>query len=137
MWIEFNNGYHFYSRVTYHGRYKNGKIVVRWYNQALEQQVKNKIFHMMKLLEVQLRLEDGQNTVISLIYIHKTFKIVNINIVKNLSGGGLYDGSIKAGQWIELDDEFEINQQFTYKGEYQNGNKVGTWVKMDIREEKL
>ncbi|CAD8072405.1 unnamed protein product [Paramecium primaurelia] len=277
MWIEINNGYHIYSRVTYHGRYKNGIKVGRWYIQALEQLVKNKIFHGGLYDEVDggsikigrwVEYRDGFNLYSQVTYDGeykngkkvgkwdifytkqgretqeligggmysyqglKNGKWIEINdkfqdysqVIHNgeyqngkkigrwdilfrenrrdtqqLIGGGLYNeqgqrngewrelnngffnysqviyngeykndqkigrwdiffkgedrktyqligggfyeevqrGSFKAGQWIELDDEFEFNQQFTQKGEYQNGNKVGTWVKMDIREEKL
>ncbi|CAD8215573.1 unnamed protein product [Paramecium octaurelia] len=47
-----------------------------------------------------------------------------------VSGGGFYDESNngnKSGQWIDLDDKFNPKKQVYYKGEYQNGKKVGYW----------
>ncbi|CAD8123139.1 unnamed protein product [Paramecium sonneborni] len=45
-------------------------------------------------------------------------------------GGGCYDEQgegIKIGKWIDLDDGFNEKKQVFYKGEYQNGSKVGRW----------
>ncbi|CAD8124781.1 unnamed protein product [Paramecium sonneborni] len=49
-------------------------------------------------------------------------------------GGGQYDQgnqygdtSIKIGEWIELTDSFWGDSQVIYKGEYQNGKKIGKW----------
>ncbi|CAD8078505.1 unnamed protein product [Paramecium sonneborni] len=48
-------------------------------------------------------------------------------------GGGLYvdvegNGTQKNGNWIEVNDNFEINNQTTHQGEYKNGKKIGSWV---------
>ncbi|CAD8118558.1 unnamed protein product [Paramecium sonneborni] len=44
-------------------------------------------------------------------------------------GGGYYDEekSQKIGSWIELNDGFYGGSQVIYKGEYNNGKKVGKW----------
>ncbi|CAD8213758.1 unnamed protein product [Paramecium pentaurelia] len=45
-------------------------------------------------------------------------------------GGGKYSNemhNMKIGQWIELDDEFRNQKQVIYNGEYNCGNKVGSW----------
>ncbi|CAD8157751.1 unnamed protein product [Paramecium pentaurelia] len=46
-------------------------------------------------------------------------------------GGGSYDeegNGVKIGQWIEVDENFNNNQTI-YDGYYNNGQKVGVWVK--------
>ncbi|CAD8126698.1 unnamed protein product [Paramecium sonneborni] len=50
-------------------------------------------------------------------------------IYKNkIIGGGSYDKkALKIGKWIELSDGFYDGSQVTYKGEYNNGKKVGLW----------
>ncbi|CAD8152373.1 unnamed protein product [Paramecium pentaurelia] len=48
----------------------------------------------------------------------------------NKIGGGLYDeigNEFKTGLWIELSNGFRNNSQVTYNGEYNNGQKVGSW----------
>ncbi|CAD8128850.1 unnamed protein product [Paramecium sonneborni] len=53
------------------------------------------------------------------------------NICVYFSGGGSYDNEgnqRKIGQWIDLDEEFNVRKQVTYNGEYNmNGMKVGQW----------
>ncbi|CAD8215574.1 unnamed protein product [Paramecium octaurelia] len=53
-------------------------------------------------------------------------------------GGGSYDEEgkgYKIGQWVDLDDSFNNSKQIIYSGQYDNGKKVGIWVKM-LRESK-
>ncbi|CAD8103716.1 unnamed protein product [Paramecium sonneborni] len=53
----------------------------------------------------------------------------------NLIAGGLYkpklddqfSGDIKQGRWVELSEGFRNSSQITWKGVYQNNNKVGRW----------
>ncbi|CAD8209504.1 unnamed protein product [Paramecium pentaurelia] len=47
-------------------------------------------------------------------------------------GEGLFDDqaegeSVKIGKWIDLDEEFSLEHQMIYKGEYQNGKKIDRW----------
>ncbi|CAD8096279.1 unnamed protein product [Paramecium primaurelia] len=58
-------------------------------------------------------------------------KIIQINInYFDFSGGGFYDdqGYFKKGKWIELSDKFDYYSQVTYKGQYKNNKKIGSWV---------
>ncbi|CAD8148205.1 unnamed protein product [Paramecium octaurelia] len=56
----------------------------------------------------------------------KSFKLI---------GGGLYedkiDGqfpeAIKQGRWVELNEGFRNSSLLTWKGDYQNNNKIGRW----------
>ncbi|CAD8106477.1 unnamed protein product [Paramecium sonneborni] len=53
-------------------------------------------------------------------------------------GGGSYDqegNSIKIGNWVELDEDFDCKKQIISHGEYNmNGLKVGRWVIMYCKE---
>ncbi|CAD8146680.1 unnamed protein product [Paramecium octaurelia] len=43
-------------------------------------------------------------------------------------GGGIYDqNGLKVGEWIDLIENFTINNQVIMKGEYFNGKKQGLW----------
>ncbi|CAK74575.1 unnamed protein product (macronuclear) [Paramecium tetraurelia] len=56
----------------------------------------------------------------------KTFMVHNGN--KKMIGGGSYDNlGVKYGQWIDISKEFQADQFITYKGQYQNGRRVGQW----------
>ncbi|CAD8089843.1 unnamed protein product [Paramecium primaurelia] len=53
-------------------------------------------------------------------------------------GGGVYNKQgQKIGKWVELDDEFQIQSQVTYSGEYMNGQKVGVWDILYKRMDQL
>ncbi|CAD8159241.1 unnamed protein product [Paramecium pentaurelia] len=159
MWIELNDGFQDYSQVTHNGGYKNGNKVGRWdiffkENRTETQQLIGGGFYNEQgqrngeWRELNDGFENNSQVIFNGEY-KNGYKIGRWDIffkeeekkTYELIGGGLYyevqGGSIKAGQWIELDDDFEFDQQYTQKGEYQNGNKVGPWVKMSIREEQL
>ncbi|CAD8116461.1 unnamed protein product [Paramecium primaurelia] len=43
-------------------------------------------------------------------------------------GGGSYDiDGMKIGRWVDFSDEFYMETQVTYNGEYKNGKKIGKW----------
>ncbi|CAD8087052.1 unnamed protein product [Paramecium primaurelia] len=47
-----------------------------------------------------------------------------------ISGGGLYDetgNELKLGNWVETTNNFKLNSQVIFSGEYKNGKKVGRW----------
>ncbi|CAD8179779.1 unnamed protein product [Paramecium pentaurelia] len=49
---------------------------------------------------------------------------------KDRIGGGLYDetgNGLKLGNWVEIMDNFKLNSQVIFSGEYKNGKKVGRW----------
>ncbi|CAD8211282.1 unnamed protein product [Paramecium octaurelia] len=46
------------------------------------------------------------------------------------SGGGLYDeqrSGLKIQNWIELVEGFQWKKQVTYRGQFENGRKIGRW----------
>ncbi|CAD8069772.1 unnamed protein product [Paramecium sonneborni] len=50
----------------------------------------------------------------------------------NKIGGGQYDDlvdgiTVKIGNWIELRDGFQLNQQVIFNGDYNYGRKIGKW----------
>ncbi|CAD8123714.1 unnamed protein product [Paramecium sonneborni] len=42
-------------------------------------------------------------------------------------GQGNYKDGLKIGEWIDIDLNYELTNQITYCGEYQNGRKLGFW----------
>ncbi|CAD8130559.1 unnamed protein product [Paramecium sonneborni] len=55
-------------------------------------------------------------------------KCIQIENFLNISGGGLYnDQGTKIGTWIEMSDNFNMENQVIYIGEYKNSKKVGKW----------
>ncbi|CAD8062977.1 unnamed protein product [Paramecium primaurelia] len=52
------------------------------------------------------------------------------NLMSAQIGGGNYDqkgSGLKIGKWIDICDQFYVDNQVTYIGEYQNGIKIGRW----------
>ncbi|CAD8085725.1 unnamed protein product [Paramecium primaurelia] len=79
----------------------------------------------------------------SLAQVHENGKYLNGQkygmwkyIYKNRNiGGGLYNEQFKKnGKWIELSKGFCDMSQVTYKGEYQDGKKVGIWDILFLQE---
>ncbi|CAD8110077.1 unnamed protein product [Paramecium primaurelia] len=65
----------------------------------------------------------------------KRIGIWNTIYQNKLIGGGFYDQQgQKNGQWIELCNYFQCDNQIIYQGEYLNGKKIGTW---DINRKRL
>ncbi|CAD8068104.1 unnamed protein product [Paramecium primaurelia] len=97
QWIQLSENFHKWNQITYNGRYQCDKKVGKW--------------------DIYYGLEQ--------MYIN----IIN-KILLNIRGGGQYDEQgceLKIGKWIELSENFRLNSQAIYEGEYCNGNKVGKW----------
>ncbi|CAD8104723.1 unnamed protein product [Paramecium sonneborni] len=105
IWVDLDEGFQQDKQVTYNGEYNlQGLKVGRW-----------DIMHF--------KLEE------------KGYKQMGI-----FSGGGSYDqegNQRKIGKWVELDVDFKgdwfFPKQVTHNGQYnQKGQKVGTWIEMNI-----
>ncbi|CAD8194487.1 unnamed protein product [Paramecium pentaurelia] len=158
-WAELSDGFEDNSQVILYGEYKNGHKIGRWdiffreNKRETKQLIAGGFYNEQgqrngEWRELKDGFENNQQIILNGEYKNGNkigrwdiFFKVEERETYELIGGGLYyevqGGSIKAGQWIELDDDFEFNQLYTQKGEYKNGNKVGTWVKMDIRKKQL
>ncbi|CAD8090402.1 unnamed protein product [Paramecium primaurelia] len=145
-WIELNEDFGGQSEVTFIGEYKNGKKVGKWdvlfrnygggsFNERGS--VKNGKWidlseGFWKLSQVTFNGEykNGEKVGKWDIFYRsqqdKGFKLI---------GGGSYNqvGSTKNGRWIELSNEFWFYSQFIQNGEYNNGQKIGKWLEIDIK----
>ncbi|CAD8169677.1 unnamed protein product [Paramecium pentaurelia] len=88
---------------------------------------------------MKLKSVDGRYQMKSLVLSKKQPILVNIKLGKKwvngiatflMNGGGSYDengNNNKIGQWIEQDFAFNNHNLILFKGEFQNGEKVGIW----------
>ncbi|CAD8156417.1 unnamed protein product [Paramecium pentaurelia] len=81
-------------------------------------------------------LDDKFDNKIQILYVgeyengQKVGRWNNVWYEKYEIGGGSYDeqgNGTKVGKWIDSDDKFEYKKQITYIGQYENGQKVGSW----------
>ncbi|CAK66083.1 unnamed protein product (macronuclear) [Paramecium tetraurelia] len=103
-WVEISNIFTDISQIIYSGKYINGKKIGIW--------------------EICHRKQDVNLYLIILI----------CQFYGNYSGGGSYDekgNELKVGDWVDISDDWKDFCQITYKGEYKNGRKFGSW---DIEE---
>ncbi|CAD8209882.1 unnamed protein product [Paramecium octaurelia] len=155
-WVELSNTYGNgikQSKITYTGKYKQGKKVGRWniQNNGKDMQKRNqqifsgggsyneegyeiKIGRWVELWKLfymyQQVIWDGEYNYgkkvgrWDLLYKEKSYEQFQ------KIGGGFYDernNADKIGNWIELSDNFSDMSQLTYNGEYKNGKKCGRW----------
>ncbi|CAD8058053.1 unnamed protein product [Paramecium primaurelia] len=143
-WIDISEGFYQFSQVTFNGEYKNGKKVGRWniyYNNILiggglydEGNQETKIGNWIEISSEfsdwsQVTFEGNYNNGQKFGKWNIWFRNCNTQEQK-LIGGGSYDEgdqALKVGNWIEIIDGFKSETQVTYRGEYQNGIKIGKW----------
>ncbi|CAD8150614.1 unnamed protein product [Paramecium octaurelia] len=140
------------SQIIYNGEYQNGRKVGRWnimYQEYWEKYFVNVgggLYDEQSSIKIGQWIEVSENfgsrkgqSFVNYIGEYKNSDRIGqwdiwykyyVDGYKNKKiGGGLYDnrGSSKIGMWVEVCDGFEMNLQIIYKGEYQNGKKVGRW----------
>ncbi|CAD8114184.1 unnamed protein product [Paramecium primaurelia] len=161
-WTELSDQYQDISQITYVGDYKNGKKVGRWdiwYHKNIREKKNDKIQYQRTLIgggqfdEVGNQCKIGKWTELSYDFsdlyqvsykgeykIGKKIGLWETEYKGEQVGGGSYDEEgyvIKIGPWIELHDMFSDNCQIIYKGEYQQGKKVGSWLEMKRKAYQL
>ncbi|CAD8135882.1 unnamed protein product [Paramecium pentaurelia] len=139
-WVEVSDEFSEFSQVTVYGEYKNGQKDGKWdicYKEYWEKNAQSmKIggglydegIKSAKWVEVQDRFQKDAQVFYNGEY--KNNKKVgrwDIFFQNTHIGGGQYDEGIKVGNWIELSDEFRVDSQVKYIGEYKNGKKIGKW----------
>ncbi|CAD8105115.1 unnamed protein product [Paramecium sonneborni] len=154
-WVEQSEAFFIYSQVTYVGEYKNNKKVGRWdiwYN-SYDKGWKNKKIgggtynkgddeiKIGKWTELSDRFNNYTEIIYQGEYKHNQ-KVGKWEITYDgiQSGGGQYDEDgkgIKIGNWIEFSESFHKYHQLIYDGQYKNGKKIGRWMEMDIKENKI
>ncbi|CAD8128417.1 unnamed protein product [Paramecium sonneborni] len=159
-WTEVYDGFTSQKQIIYYGEYQNGNKIGRWdifYESILigggsydqKQKSKDPISYIKvgRWIELSRRFQyvsqvtyqgdyiDGQK-------IGTWYTYWNWNGKNQQIGGGYYNCyiqneenifSIKTGQWIELNDNFNFWSQILCSGEYQNGKKVGLWSQFDLK----
>ncbi|CAD8186921.1 unnamed protein product [Paramecium octaurelia] len=141
IWIELSQRFTLNSKVTYQGKYKEGKKVGKW-NIACEQKEIGGGSYDENDGQVKvgnwIELDEFSQNNFQILF-HGEYKrgkkvgrwITSLQQTDQIEdiGGGSYDkdDSIKIGTWIELINEFTFNSQVIYRGDYQNGKKVGKW----------
>ncbi|CAD8126112.1 unnamed protein product [Paramecium sonneborni] len=164
-WIELSDGFKDQIQITYNGQYKNGKKVGRWDENTNGQLTNIQIFQLDQPLTSFLFDEFNQKTGSWIEWEGNLYSTGEYKNGKRIGewdifwrldqkksfekiGGGLYDiegekeqyGNQKVGKWIELSDDFKLDSQVTYNGEYKNGKKVGSWEvywRMDFKKPQV
>ncbi|CAD8081402.1 unnamed protein product [Paramecium primaurelia] len=147
-WIELSDGFRDYSQIIHKGRYKNGKKIGRWriywrfdkYHQIGGGQYDQE-GNGMKIGD-WIEESDGfwRHSFVTYNGKYQNGEKVgrwDTKLNTKQIGGGFYsekgDG-MKMGRWIELRRGFWRDLQVIYDGEYKNGNKVGRWDILFLRE---
>ncbi|CAD8073584.1 unnamed protein product [Paramecium primaurelia] len=142
-WIELSDGFQKKSNITYIGEYKKGKKVNKW-ETWFQNQIQEKILigggsydERGDVIKIGQWIELNKDFTYDFQLIHqgeyKNGKKVGIWITKldgSYIGGGSYDergDCIKIGKWVELSAKFCSLSKVTFKGEYENGKKIGRW----------
>ncbi|CAD8198811.1 unnamed protein product [Paramecium pentaurelia] len=152
-WVEISDNYYDDSQVIYKGQYNNGKKVGIWdiqyrydvdkpfitigggqYDEAGDQlKLGNWVdisdnFNYDSQVTYKGQYKNGKKVGRWDIQYRYDLDKPFITI-----GGGQYDEAgdqLKLGNWVDISDNFNYDSQVTYKGQYQNGKKVGSWFKM-------
>ncbi|CAD8087939.1 unnamed protein product [Paramecium primaurelia] len=154
-WIELNDRFWDLAQVLLIGDYKNGRKVGRWdtlhrirnnkpfeiigggsYDKNLEGDTVSDSLKICKWIELSEGFwRDSQITYngeyqMDIYYFDDDAEKIQLigggSFVEKINDQNLF-GSVKTGIWIELSDGFKSNSEVTYKGEYENGKKVGRW----------
>ncbi|CAD8083169.1 unnamed protein product [Paramecium primaurelia] len=141
-WIELSNEFRRTSQITCDGQYKNGKKVGRWNiywnyygnNQKIGGGSYDESGDEVKIngwIEVSEGFTEGSEITYNGEYQNgKQIGRWDVLYSGKKIGGGLYDQNgdgYKTGKWIESSELFKARSQVTYRGEYENGKKVGRW----------
>ncbi|CAD8065762.1 unnamed protein product [Paramecium sonneborni] len=164
-WIELDEGFCKLKFVTWNGEYNQDSIKIgRWntmYRRYNEQKYKQMVYsgggsydqegNQQKIgqwIELDERFNFEKQVTYNGEYNQNGIKVGRWDIMFDygdgkgykLIGGGSYDqkGNQKMiGNWVQLDDWFKWDKQIIYNGEYNmKGKKVGTWIEMDIMENR-
>ncbi|CAK76076.1 unnamed protein product (macronuclear) [Paramecium tetraurelia] len=141
IWHGLTKNYSYLSRITYKGKYKNGKKIGNWNLFFLEKQIGGGEYNEKSLkngnwIEVDnfwvfwycLQYNNSESLCQGEYLDGKKIGKWIIKWEGEQLGGGQYDeNNLKNGKWIELSQEFYQDSQVTYAGLYQNGKKVGRW----------
>ncbi|CAD8116807.1 unnamed protein product [Paramecium primaurelia] len=150
-WIELNDELCSEFYVTYNGEYKNDQKVGKWniniqhikdkWNECIGDGLYDqkgdgiKIgkwielcdgFNQQKQITYKGNYQNGVKVGKWVIFFNQKLR----NNEKKKIGGGFYDEKVngmKIGKWVELCNGFNQQKQITFKGNYQNGVKVGKW----------
>ncbi|CAD8214436.1 unnamed protein product [Paramecium pentaurelia] len=140
--IELSNEFRGTSQITLHGQYKNGKKVGRWdiywnfygNNQKIGGGSYDEAGNEIKINGwIELSKEFTEEYKVTYKGEYQNGKQIgkwDVLFCGKKIGGGLYDQNgdgCKTGKWIESSELFSESSQFTYRGEYKNGKKVGRW----------
>ncbi|CAD8131137.1 unnamed protein product [Paramecium sonneborni] len=100
-WIEISDGFENDSKLTYKGDYKNDRKVGRWesyWNWLGNKKMQNYdaknalVLKDITMKKIQLRLENGLSQQMGLVYISKSYIVVNIKMARKLVNGQLNIG---------------------------------------------
>ncbi|CAD8190265.1 unnamed protein product [Paramecium pentaurelia] len=137
QWVEQSEGFQETSQTIIQGDYKNGRKVGIWKVTLDEEIIGSGCYDNENFMKIGNWVELSDRFYI---YSQVTYQGLYKNCQKVGKweilfegievGGGFYDdqGSFKIGEWIELSDKFDYQSQVTYKGQYKNNKKVGSWV---------
>ncbi|CAD8130078.1 unnamed protein product [Paramecium sonneborni] len=146
IWVELNDNFGDYAEILFVGQYQKNVKIGRWdiYQGTKIKNTSNKIggglydkqgqkyglweeisnnFFNKALWLIQKQQEIWQ----MVFYNEKSIDVFILYHYKN-SGGGYYnEQGLKVGFWEDVSDIFQNYCQITYKGEYYDGKKVGSW----------
>ncbi|CAD8203972.1 unnamed protein product [Paramecium pentaurelia] len=142
-WIDLNDDFWDSHQITYHGQYRNGLKVGQWktfkedrnenfeligggyYN---EQGLKNGQWE-----DLNSNFNQDENVYFNGAY-SNDLKIGMWNINQReekgdqkIAGGVYNEQGLKEGLWLDVSPEFQKDSKIFYKGNYQNGRKIGRW----------
>ncbi|CAD8159247.1 unnamed protein product [Paramecium pentaurelia] len=141
-WIEISDGYSMNSKVTYDGEYRDGQKIGRWNTLFNNTVIGGGIYDDYNGYKIGLWIDLYKDFRINKQTMYQGEYQNNVKIGKwdilyrnwsdvfNEIGGGSYSekgNGIKVGRWIELSDQFQMNQEIIYIGDYHNSKKVGRW----------
>ncbi|CAD8157737.1 unnamed protein product [Paramecium pentaurelia] len=149
FWIDIHEDYDYYEyQIIYLGEYIDGKKYGQWNTQFkdpnfLDQQSfigggfydqnEVKTGKWIELYEdfrnvCQILLEGEYVKGIKQGKWNTQFRLNQHHKFKTIGGGNYDHQGIKNGRWIEMNNNFWKQCQVIESGEYQNGNKIGSWI---------
>ncbi|CAD8156367.1 unnamed protein product [Paramecium pentaurelia] len=156
LWIDLDEEFNCIKQVIMTGNYENGKKTGRWnikYRLEINQSFSKigggqynqegiKIGRWIDLdegfyFEKQVTYNGEYQNGIKVGSWVINFRKDQNDEFKQIGGGEYNQEGIKIGQWVDLDNRFNIEKQVIYKGNYQNGVKVGPWVINFRKDQKV
>ncbi|CAD8155987.1 unnamed protein product [Paramecium octaurelia] len=136
-WMEQHEFYNEYQQIIFNGDYNNGSKTGKWEAVFKKQNIGGGVYDDNGLkdgfwIDLCQNFTDVRQVTFAGMYNHgKRIGKWDFIFKDNIIGGGQYlEFDTKQGYWIELDSFFQDDRQYLGLGNYEDGKKIGKWIKM-------